>query len=279
MKPAVFDMVRPATLDEALCLLAAHHEDARVIAGGQTLVPAMNFRLATPGLLIDLNRVSELATIRLDGSQLRIGAMTRQAALLTNLLVAKHVPLLGIAVPHIGHIQTRSRGTVGGSLAHADPSAELPLVMKTLGATFTLRSSTALRTLPAREFFLDALGTALVDGELLTEVAIPVAPEGTRCAFRELTRRHGDFAIVSVAVQHTPDAIVIGVGGLEGVPRLCTSLMNAILAPGFARSNLPDLIRTELQGARALADLHASADYRRHLAAVLLDECLDEVLA
>ena len=279
MKPALFDMARPSTLDEALSLLAAHHEDARVIAGGQTLVPAMNFRLATPGLLIDLNRVRELSYIRLEDAHLRIGAMTRQAELLTNPLVAVHVPLLELAVPLIGHIQTRSRGTVGGSLAHADPSAELPLVMKTLDATLTLRSSTATRTLPARDFFLDALGTALNEGELLTEIAIPVAPAGTRCAFRELTRRHGDFAIVSVAVQRTPGSIAIGVGGLEGVPRLCTSLMAAILSPGFSRSKLPELIRTELQDTLALADLHASADYRRHLAAVLLEECLDEVLA
>lgn len=278
MKPALFDMARPGSLDEALALFAEHHEDARVIAGGQTLVPAMNFRLATPRLLIDLNRVSELSFVHLDGPTLRIGAMTRQAVLLANPLVTQHVPLLGLAVPHIGHIQTRSRGTVGGSLAHADPSAELPLVMKTLDATLTLRSSTATRTLPAREFFLDALGTALNSGELLTEVAIPAAPSGTRCAFRELTRRHGDFAIVSVAVQRTPGSIAIGIGGLEGVPRLCTSLMSAILSPGFSRSKLPELIRTELRDTLALADLHASADYRRHLAAVLLEECLDEVL-
>ena len=279
MKPALFDMARPTTLDDALSLLAAHPGDARVIAGGQTLVPAMNFRLATPSLLVDLNRVHELAYIRLEGAQVRIGAMTRQAALLTDPLIARHVPLLARAVPHIGHLQTRSRGTVGGSLAHADPSAELPLVMKTLNATMLLRSRTSLRTLPAAEFFTDALGTALGEGELLTEIAIPVAPAGTRCAFRELARRHGDFAIVSAAVQSTPDAIAIGVGGLEGVPRLCTGLMQAIRAPGFARSALAELIRTELKNTEALSDLHASAGYRRHLAAVLLEECLDEVLA
>jgi len=161
MKPAAFDMVRPETLAEALAFLGDRAEDAKVIAGGQSLVPVMNFRLAAPRFLIDLNRIKALAGIRLDGDMLRIGAMTRQSALMENPLIA-HAPLLALALPHIGHVQTRSRGTIGGSLAHADPSAELPLIMVTLDATLTIESRRGgRRVMPARQFFTDAMVTEL----------------------------------------------------------------------------------------------------------------------
>ena len=279
MKPAVFDIVRPATLVHALALLGEHAQEAKVIAGGQTLVPVMNFRLAMPRLLIDLNTVRELAGIRRNGDVLRIGAMTRQCELLRDPLVAAHAPLLARAVPHIGHVQTRSRGTVGGSLAHADPAAELPLVMVALDASFTVRSRDSERILPARGFFRDALATELADDELLTEIAIPVAPADVRCSFRELARRHGDFAMVAVAAQRSAGGVSVAVGGLEAVPRYCRKLVDAIGRGAFNRDRLPELIRAELHDCVALADLQASTEYRRHLAGVLMQDCLGEVLA
>jgi len=278
MKPAGFDMARPASLGEALTILAQHADQSKVIAGGQSLVPVMNFRLATPRLVIDLNKVVELAWIRRDGKVLRIGAMTRQCELLRNPLIGEHAPLLSAAVPHIGHVQTRSRGTVGGSLAHADPAAELPLVMVALDATLTIRSHEKERTVSARKFFRGAMATDLANNELLTEITIPVAPRDARCSFRELARRHGDIAIVAVAVQRAATELSVAIGGLEAVPRYCRKLVEGITRAGFDRGRLPDLISLELNETAALGDVHASAGFRRHLAGVLLQDCLDEVL-
>ncbi|MGH7003419.1 MAG: FAD binding domain-containing protein, partial [Alphaproteobacteria bacterium] len=153
MKPSPFDLHRPRTLEEVLDLLSRYGEEAKLIAGGQSLVPLMNLRMATPAVVVDLNLVAGLAGISSDGHALRIGAMTRQKHMITDPLVARGAPLLARAVSHVGHVQTRSRGTVGGSLAHADPSAELPLVMVTLGAEFVLRSMRGARSIAAREFF------------------------------------------------------------------------------------------------------------------------------
>lgn len=278
MKPAPFELARPRHLDEALALLAANSLDAKVIAGGQSLVPVMNLRLATPQLLIDLNRIDELAGVRLESDRLRIGAMTRQAALMRDANIAAHAPLIAKALPHIGHLQTRARGTIGGSLAHADPAAELPLVMIALDAQFVLRTSKSERTVAARVFFRDAMSTALGDGELLTEIIVPVAPLGARTDFRELSRRPGDFAMVAVAAQFVAGVLSVAVGGLESTPRYCRSLIDALARVRFAQTELATLIQTELAQTRPLADLHASAGYRRHLAAVLLEESLAEVL-
>lgn len=278
MKPAPFEYARPVTLDEALGLLAASQGDAKPLAGGQSLVPLLNLRLASPARLIDLSAIAELAGIRVDGGRLRIGAMTRQQTLLSDALIARHAPLIARAAAHIGHVQTRSRGTVGGSLAHADPAAELPLVMVTLNAELTLRSVRGERTVPARAFFRDALVTALADDELLVEASVPVAEAGARFAFRELSRRHGDFALVAVAVERRPSgAVSAAVGGLTGRPHFCAGLADA---PGAARhdeARLAALIDTELAGLAPLSDVHASGDYRRHVAGVVLADCLAEV--
>jgi carbon-monoxide dehydrogenase medium subunit/2-furoyl-CoA dehydrogenase FAD binding subunit len=238
----------------------------------------MNFRLATPSLLIDLNRIPALAGIRLDDKMLRIGAMTRQRSLLESPIVAQHVPLLAKAMPNIGHVQTRSRGTIGGSLAHADPSAELPLVIVTLDATVTVQSRDAQRNISARDFFTDAMTTALAADELLTEIAIPVAPPDGRTAFREMARRHGDFAIVAVATQVAGASLAVAVGGLEAVPRLCRRLSEAFARGGLSCETLAELIRCELADAEPLSDLQADGEFRLHLAAVLLEDVLNEVL-
>ncbi|HEU4682633.1 MAG TPA: FAD binding domain-containing protein, partial [Gemmatimonadales bacterium] len=202
MKPAPFDYRRPDTLDEALAIFAELGSDAKALAGGQSLVPAMNFRLARPEVLVDLNRLDPLAYIveTPDGG-LRIGAMTRQRAAERSPAVAGRASLLFEAMPWIAHPQIRNRGTMGGSLAHADPAAELPAVMVALDARFVLRSRTAGRTVPAQGFYTGILSTALTPDELLTEIQIPPRAARTGTAFMELARRHGDFALVGVAVE------------------------------------------------------------------------------
>ncbi|HZE74314.1 MAG TPA: xanthine dehydrogenase family protein subunit M, partial [Gemmatimonadales bacterium] len=201
MKPAPFDYHRPDTADEALAILADLGGDAKPLAGGQSLVPAMNFRLARPAVLVDLNRIAPLAYIEEspDGGLL-IGAMTRQRAAERSGRVARKAPLLFEALPWIAHPQIRNRGTMGGSLAHADPAAELPAVMVALDARFLLRSRTASRTVPAQDFYTGILTTVLGPDELLTEIRIPPRPARAGSAFIELARRHGDFALVGVAV-------------------------------------------------------------------------------
>ena len=280
MKPAAFEMRRPHAIGEALELLAAN-PDARVIAGGQSLVPMMNLRMATLPMLIDIGRIKELAGIVREGARLRIGAMTRQREILDSAIVARDLPLLARAAPHIGHVQTRARGTLGGSLAHADPSAELVLVMKTLGADMHLRSLAGERTVAAAAFFREALGTAIEPGELLVEVSVPLAPPGSVAAFREYARRKGDFAIASAAVQfaHGSRALFAGIGGVGAVPHRCTRLEEAFRRGVPARAELIALVGEEADAIDAMNDLQAGADYRRRLGMTALIDCLDEVMS
>ena len=279
MKPAPFEMRRPGEIGEVLELLAAN-PDARVIAGGQSLVPMMNLRMATPPMLVDINRLPELAGIVREGDRVRIGAMTRQREILDSAIVARDVPLLAKAAPHIGHVQTRARGTVGGSLAHADPSAELVLVMKTLGAEFHLRSVSGERSISAGDFFRDALSTAIEPGELLVAVSLPAAAPGSVAAFREYARRKGDFAIASAAVQFTPAGRMLfaGVGGVGAVPHRCRRLEEAVRDGVPARSDIATLVRQEIDAIDAMTDQQASGEYRRRLGVTALMDCLEEVL-
>jgi CO/xanthine dehydrogenase FAD-binding subunit len=276
MKPAAFDMVRPRTLDEALAALQGA-DDAKLIAGGQSLVPSMNFRLTAPSLLVDLNSVAGLSGVRHDVNFLRVGAMTRQAALLKDALIAAHAPLIVRAVSHVGHVQTRSRGTIGGSLVHFDPSAELPLAMIVLGAEFTLARSGSRRVVNAVEFFIDTLTTAIEPDEILIEIAVPVAPTGVRTTFREYARRHGDFALVSVAAQTNDSALALGIGGLTSVPFRCRAIEEAFAVGPIEPGVLDRLIEADLGSVDALSDLHASDTYRKRLAGVLIRAALDDV--
>lgn len=282
MKPAAFQMERPAGLADALALLAQHGADGRAIAGGQSLVPMMNLRIVSPLVLVDLNRVGELSGIRLDGATLRIGAMTRQHQLLSDPLVAQHAPLVARAMPHVGHVQTRNRGTLGGSLAHADPSAELPVTMVALGAVMHVRSSATHRRLAARDFFEDMLTTALQPGELLTEIEIPVAPPGTRAYFTEFARRHGDFAIASCAAQFVPadgqSRLEVALGGVGNVPHWCGGLADSLAAAGFVRSAVDEAVEREIALLSPTQDVHADVALRTQLARVALTNCLQEVL-
>ena len=276
MKPASFDMVRPRTLDEALLALQ-EADDAKIIAGGQSLVPSMNFRLAAPALLVDLNAVAGLSGVCRDEGRLIIGAMTRQATLLKDVFIAEHAPLIAQAVSHVGHVQTRSRGTIGGSLVHFDPSAELPLSMVVLGAQITLARFGSRRSIPAAEFFLDALTTAIEPDEILIEIAIPIAPSGMRSTFREYAYRHGDFALVSIAAQAHGSELALGIGGLASVPLRCRAIEDAYAGGLIEASALDSLIESDLDAVDALGDLHASAAYRKRLASVLIRSALDDL--
>jgi CO/xanthine dehydrogenase FAD-binding subunit len=283
MKPSPFELLRPERLTDVLDLLSTH-DDAKLIAGGQSLMPLMNLRMAAPAVLIDLNRVEGLAGITLEGAMLRIGAMTRQKNLFGHPLIESHAPLIAAAMPHVGHVQTRNRGMVGGSLSHADPAAELPLVMTTLRATFVIQSARGMREIAAGTFFVDALTTAIEPDEVLTEVKIPVAPGGTRVAFREYARRHGDFAIAAAAVQvsNADGAVALraGLGGVAPTPLACDELSAALSGgDGVTKGRLSEFVEAEIARLDPQTDLQASGDYRRTLARLALTDCLREVMS
>jgi CO/xanthine dehydrogenase FAD-binding subunit len=216
VKPAPFEYSAPESIDEALALLG---DDAKVLAGGQSLVPLLNFRLARPERIVDINGVEELAYLRQgeDGS-LRIGAVARQATLERSPLVAERWPLLTQAVRHVGHAQIRSRGTVCGSVAHADPTAELPVALTALDARFHVRGSGGARALAAAELFAGPLTTTLAADELLAEIEVPALPAGARCGFSEHARTHGDFAEAGAAVVRGPDHAAIALLGAGWTP-------------------------------------------------------------
>ena len=275
MKPAPFDYFAPTSLDEALGVLAHFTENARPLAGGQSLLPLLNFRRIRPAVIVDLGRVTELAGIRRDNGTLRIGAMTRQRTVEREASIAILAPLLAQAIPWIAHTEIRNRGTIGGSLAHADPCAELPAVMLALGATMHVRSAHGERAIAADDFIVDAFVTALRPGELLTEITIPVIAERTTHAFEEVARRHGDSSLFGVAASVTTDhdgrctsARLVAMSTATGAKRLTS-------AEQILRSERPDarLIAAAADAAanevQVAGDIHASAAYRRHLSRVL----------
>ena len=216
MKPAAFDYIRAEHLDEALDVLREDGSDARIIAGGQSLMAMLNMRLAKPKTLIDIMRLSELARIARKGNRITIGAGVRQAALLAWPDLRASLPLVALALPWTGHVQTRSRGTVCGSIAHADPSAELPLVLRALDGEVHLRSAKKRRRVAAKDFFAGMMATTRADDELIEAISLPVT--GKRCAFREVARRHGDFAIVACAAVATDSGVRLAVGGVADMP-------------------------------------------------------------
>jgi carbon-monoxide dehydrogenase medium subunit len=276
MKPAPFEYFRPRTLDEALALLAEHGGDAKPLAGGQSLIPAMNFRLATPAVLVDLNGLAELDYIEHGPGEVRIGGMTRQRRVERSAIVSEHAPLIGEAMPYIAHPAIRNRGTVGGSLAHADPAAELPAVMMALNARLAVTSKEGTREIAAHEFFTGLFSTAILSGELLTEIVVPAQPASSGHAFEEVSRRHGDFALVGVAavVQMNEEGLCTGarVALLSvGDRAMLAERATAVL---IGQRPSPELIRSAADAAAAndidpSSDIHASARYRRHLATVL----------
>ena len=274
MKPPVFEYTAVRSIDEAVAELRQHGDAGKLLAGGQSLLPILNMRLAAPERLIDLNRVAELAYARVRDGGLAVGAMTRQRTVERSALTAQHVPLLADALPWVGHFQIRNRGTVGGSLSHADPAAELPAVALCLDARLTARGPAGERTIAAADFFLTQLTTALAPTELLTEVWFPAAPRDSGAAWIELARRHGDYALVGVGAVVTllGDRIREARLALTGVgdrpvraPEAEARLAGESLTPGVLAEAAEALRRTIDPG----TDIHATAAYRRHVAGVL----------
>ena len=284
MKPAPFIFHRASSLDDALSLLQKY-PDAKPLAGGQSLIPAMNFRLAQPSALVDLNHVPELSGITVTAhGAVYIGAMTRHVTVERSQVVERHSPLLAEAMGHVAHPQIRSRGTLGGSLAHADPSAELPAVMVALDATFTLRSPAGERRIKAAEFFTGLFATALSPGELLVGVEIPPrAPRGGS-AFLEVARRHGDYALAGVAAEVALDpsgkvsmarVALLSVGDGPVLARGAASLLgHAPTTEAIAAAS--ESVREEIDPP---SDIHADAKYRRQLAGVLTRRALTAAFA
>ncbi len=287
MKPAPFKYYAPTTVEEALAHLAEHGYEAKALAGGQSLIPTMNFRMAQPGVLVDLNHVSELFYIRPDNNAgLSLGAMTRESQLEHDPLVVERAPLLHETMPHIAHPQIRNRGTLGGTLAHADPAAELPAVSVALNGRFRLRSQRGERWVPANEFFVGLFATALQPGELLVEAAFPAMPPRSGWSFMEIARRHGDFALVGLAAVVTLDNkgqceqarllfISVGDGPVEA-HNAAQLLKGQAPTPEAIRAAAETAAQTDVDPG---SDIHASADFRRHLAKVLAGRALEQAFA
>ena len=284
MKPAPFDYVAPATLADAIALLGEHGEEARPLAGGQSLVPMMATRLARPAVVVDLNRIVDLAGITVDRNVVRIGAMTRQSTALSSAALRAAVPLLTEALAEVGHPATRARGTVGGSLAHADPAAEIPVAMVALEATLTIAGPKGERRVPADEFFIGAFETAMETGELLTEIAVPAqSVEGY--AFVEIARRKGDFAVISAAVRlrlakdGRCTAARVVLGGVVGAPLRCVVCEQRLIGERPGARLLADVAAFIPMESITLHSHHASRDYRRQVAPVLVRRALTLALA
>lgn len=259
MKPHAFDYLRADSADEALEQLHQLGPDARILAGGQSLIPILNMRLAKPPALIDISRIAELNYVRVDGGMLVVGAAVTQAGVEWRPGLAREVPLLAQSFPFIAHFQIRNRGTVCGSVAHADPSAELPLVLLALGGEVILRSASHRRTVAAQDFFQDMLVTACAPDELVEEVRFPLTAVDQRSAFTEFSTRRGDFAIVSAAAIADADGVRVAVGGVAGRPRL------ARLPRGLSETDLEAALNDFAWELDAQDDAHASAKFRRHL--------------
>jgi carbon-monoxide dehydrogenase medium subunit len=279
MKPASFDYIVAESIDMAVASLKEAGADAKIIAGGQSLVPMLNFRLLRPSVLVDINRIAGLAFIEEMDKDIRVGALTRHHQLETSPVIARHLPVLSCAMTHVAHLAIRNRGTIGGSLSHADPAAELPMMALLLDAELHVTSASGKRTVAARDFFLDALTVDLEDDAMVTEIVLPKLPPRTGWGFEEVARRHGDFALAAVAVTLTVSegAIAQARIALTGVgPTALRATAAETLLIGHALE--PNLTGRVIEAVRAVivpeTDLHASADYRRHLAGVLTSRAL-----
>ncbi|MEM7405562.1 MAG: FAD binding domain-containing protein [Pseudomonadota bacterium] len=276
MKPARFDYACPDTLDEALALLAEEGPAARVMAGGQSLAAMLNMRLVEPRVVLDISRLHELAYITANDLYVEVGAAVTQRELLAWPALADKLPLIAQMLPHVGHTQTRARGTVCGSLAHADPSSELPLALALLNGEVVLQSRTGIRTLAARAFHTGLMTTAVEPFELIRAVRFPVLGDAAVTAFTEVSQRHGDFALTAVALTGDRRRIRIGVAGVEDRPKVLDLLWRD-------DASLQDEIQAKVSTMHGSDDIHASGAYRRdlvpHLAMRLIEEARDALSA
>jgi CO/xanthine dehydrogenase FAD-binding subunit len=280
MKPAPFEYVRPASLAEA-CALLAGDEEARVIAGGQTLVPMLAMRLARPAKLIDILRLPELAGIRKEAGAVVVGATTRQAQAERDPVIRASVPMLARVLPWVGHPPTRNRGTIGGSIANADPSAEIPLVAVTLGAEIMIATTHGPKSMPSDDFFIEPMVTALGQGECVSAIRFPVWPHRRiGVGFLEVSARRSDFAFVAAAAQVALDEegrcidAALGLGGVGDRPLRLN--MSSLVGSELDAASVSDAINAALADIEAASDLHASAAYRRRVAVTLCKRAVEQ---
>jgi CO/xanthine dehydrogenase FAD-binding subunit len=280
MKSPPFDYQDPHTLDEALSILFQYGEDAKVLAGGQSLVPLMNFRLARPAVVVDINQIQELSYILENGGEVRIGAMTRQANLETDDGVKRNYPLLPDAIAHIAHSAIRNRGTVGGSLAHADPAAELAAVALCADAELKIRSRDQVRWVASRDFFQGPYMTSLEPIEILEEIKFLKPPVRAQTIFLEFSRREGDFALAGVAVILETDEdgscrqARIALCGAGSVPYRAAAVERVLMGERLTPKIINEAVFFVTEGLESYSDVHASSEYREHLARVLTHRAL-----
>lgn len=279
MKPASFTYYCPSNLEEAVKLLDEFGSEGKILAGGQSFIPILNMRMSEPGCLIDINQINELKGIRVEDGIVKIGALTTQRELEQNEAIRTHIPILAEATQFIGHVQTRNRGTVGGSVAHADPSAELPLCFLALDAEIVIDSMDGSRKTSINDFFITYLTTELMPEEILTEIHVSLSqPYGY--AFEEFCRRHGDFALAAAACLLSVDeAGVIDharlvLGGVEAIPLLAEEAMEYLIGKSLTEETLEMAVELAVINADPDADLHASKEYRLHLTKVLTRKAL-----
>jgi len=275
MKLPPVEYVAPSTVSEAVALLAEHQDEASVLAGGQSLIPLLALRLAHPAVLIDINGIAELSGVSAPNGWVAIGATTREYVAEESATLAAAVPLLAAALPLIGHEAIRSRGTIGGSLAHADPAAELPAVARALDAEFVVRGPAGERVIPAADWFEGYLTTSRRPDELLVQVRFPVAGPGTGFSFQEVARRHGDFAIVGLAASLTLSGAAISdarlaFAGMSDVPLRATDAEDFLVGQRPSASLFDEAARLAADNTDPPADLHGSSDYRKKVAAALV---------
>ncbi|MFO7246510.1 MAG: xanthine dehydrogenase family protein subunit M [Thermaerobacter sp.] len=280
MKPPRFRYFAPTSVDEAVELLSTHADAAKVLAGGQSLVPMLNLRLARPEVLVDINRIESLSYLRVEDGHLAVGALARHRMVEKAPEVAARVPVLQEAVRHVGHVQIRNRGTVTGSIVHADPSAEMPAVLALLDGSVRVVGPSGTRDIPWQELFLTYFTTTLGPDELAVETRFPLPPAGAGWSFMEVARRHGDFALVAVAALVTADETgrvkearlsLAGVGGTPVRPERAEALLAGQALEDDVLAAVADAVREAIEPE---SDIHASAEYRRHVAGVLAGRAL-----
>jgi carbon-monoxide dehydrogenase medium subunit len=283
MKAPAFAYAKPGTLAETYALLDAHGDRAKILAGGQSLMPSLNMRLASPGVLIDINALVGLSGISRGQGCIRIGALTRLCEIERSAEIAAHLPLLAQAMPHVAHAAIRNCGTIGGSLAFADPAAEIPAVAVALDATLTIGSSASERRMPAREFFRALYETALAPNEMILAIEFPNTP-GYRSAFTELVRRHGDYAVAGVAAHAQVangvlnDLRLVFLGGAP-MPQLATRTADALIGSAPTAQDLDRAVAALAEDLDPLPDLYHSRATKLHLAGVLLRRTLDKLMS
>ena len=284
MKPARFEYTCPRTVGEALDLLANHGDEAKILAGGQSLVPLMNMRLARPAVIVDINRIDALGYLREENGALCVGALTRQRAAERSPLVAERCPLLRDALHLVGHAQIRNRGTVGGSIAHADPAAELTAILVALDGEVVVRRAGGARTIPAPDLFVTYLTTSLDPREMIVEVRIPALPQGAGWSWMEIARRHGDFALAGVGVvlalhRGAISEARIGLTGVGPTPVRAVDAERLLVGRAASDALWADAAEAVRAAVTPDGDIHASAEYRKHVSGVLTQRALREALS